>query len=364
MTSAPDPLAEALDRAANGFEEIPEYQDPLAEALLHLRMDGMFYCRSELTAPWGIDLPPMPDCLWFHVVTRGECILLTSDGRSLPVRTGDVVVLPHGAGHRALDREGSPTPLVFDLPHHYISRHYAILRHGGGGERATIICGVVHLGHPAARLLLDVLPEVIHVDAAIGRRQWEWLPALLSLMATEAQTARPGGETVITRLSDILVVQAIRSWIETDPAAQTGWLRAMRDPLIGHAITRIHREPGRDWTVATLAGEVGMSRSGLSARFTELVGQSPKHYITKWRMHLAEDLLRDPNTSIAEVAQTLGYRSEAAFSRAFKRETGLAPSRARGPAPDLLALAEEVAAGVTASDAPAHAGLPSILAEG
>lgn len=345
MTISPDPVADAMDAiAASGLDGVPDHEDPLAEALLHLRMDGMFYCRSELTAPWGIDLPPMPDCLWFHVVTRGECILQTVDGRSHKVRAGDVVVLPHGAGHRAVDQEGAATPLVFELPHHYVSRHYAILRHGGGGEPATIICGVVHLGHPAARLLLDVLPELIHVDAAVGRRQWEWLPALLSLMATEAQTARPGGETVITRLSDILVVQAIRSWIETDPAAENGWLRAMRDPLIGRAIAQIHRDPGRDWTVAALAGEVGMSRSNLSARFTELVGQSPKQYITRWRMHLAEDLLRDPAVSIATVAETFGYQSEAAFSRAFKRETGVSPSRARGQQPDLMAMAEQVAA--------------------
>jgi AraC-like DNA-binding protein len=346
VNRVPDAVADAIDavaEAASGIDDVPDYQDPLAEALLHLRMDGMFYCRSELTAPWGLDLPPMPDCLWFHVVTNGECRLRTGDGVVRTIRAGDVVVLPHGAGHQAVDEDGAPTPMVLDLPHHYVSRHYAVLRHGGGGTPATIICGVVHLGHPAARLLLDVLPEVIHVDAAIGRAQWEWLPALLSLMATEAQTARPGGETVITRLSDILVVQAIRSWIETDPEAQTGWLRAMRDPLIGRAIALVHRDPGRDWTVAALAGEVGMSRSSLSARFTELVGQSPKQYVTRWRMHLAEDLLGDPANSIAEVAATLGYHSEAAFSRAFKRETGVAPSQARNRQSDVIALAQDLA---------------------
>ena len=212
-----------------------------------------------------------------------------------------------------------------------------MLTYGGGGEPCRLVCGVVHLGHPAARMLLDALPEVIHVDAAYGRANWPWLPSLLSLVADEATTMRPGGETVITRLSDILVVQAIRAWLETEPQAQTGWLQAMRDPVVGRAIGLVHDDPARSWTVTSLAREVGASRSGLSARFTELVDMSPKQYITRWRMQLAEDLLRDRGKSVFDIALALGYQSEAAFSRAFKRETGIPPSRARcrtGP-PDL-----------------------------
>lgn len=330
--------------AAVGIDSVPDHADPLAEALHYLRMDGMFYCRSELSAPWGIDLPPMPDCLWFHVVTHGECTLVDADDNAHLLRQGDIAVLPHGGGHQAFDHPASPTPLVFDLPHHYISRHYAILRHGDGGKPCTVICGVVHLGHPAARMLLAVLPEIIHVDAAMGRAQWEWLPSMLALMATEAETAQPGGETVITRLCDILVIQAIRSWIEHDPAAEDGWIRALRDPVIGRAITLVHRDPARPWTVASLATEVGMSRSNLSAKFTELVGVSPKQYITRWRMQMAESALRDTDQSIAELAASLGYQSEAAFSRAFKRETGSAPSHIRSR-PDLMELAQEYALG-------------------
>lgn len=320
------------------LDGMPDQNDPLAEALQHLRMDGMFYCRSELTAPWGLELPPMPSCLWFHVVLDGTCTITTSGGESRRVGTGDIVVLPHGSGHVAADEPTSPTPLVFDLPHDYVSRQYAVLHHGDGGASCQVICGVVHLGHPAARLLLTVLPEVMHVDAATGRRQWEWLPSILTLMAAEAQTMRPGGETVITRLSDILVIQAIRAWIETSPEAQTGWLEALRHPQIGQAISLVHREPAKDWSVATLARAVGMSRSNLSARFTELVGMSPKQYITSWRMRLAEDLLKDPDLSLAAIATATGYQSEAAFSRAFKRETGVAPSRARTPV-DMMSVA-------------------------
>lgn len=327
--SALDVASQALGGAPLALDGLPERNDPLAEALQHLRMDGMFYCHSELTAPWGLDLPPMPDCLWFHVVMDGTCVITTSTGTSVQLATGDLLVLPHGAGHSAADHPTSPTPLVFDLPHEYISRQYAVLRHGDGGAPCSIICGVVHLGHPAARLLMTVLPELMHIDAATGRRQWEWLPSILTLMTAEAQTTRPGGETVITRLSDILVIQAIRAWIETSPEAQTGWLQALRHPQIGQAISLIHRDPASDWTVARLANEVGMSRSNLSARFTELVGMSPKHYITRWRIRLAEDLLTNPDLSLAQIAVEVGYQSEAAFSRAFKRETGAAPSQAR-----------------------------------
>lgn len=350
MTPEPasDPVADRLEQVTpTGIDSVPEHDDPLAEALHHLRMDGMFYCRSELTAPWGLKLPSMPECLWFHVVTRGEFVLIDSNDEVHRVRAGEVLVLPHGTEHRAGDTADRAMPIVFDLPHHYVSRHYAVLRHGGddgndpgpeapeaidresGSGSATVICGVVHLGHPVARMLLAALPEIIRVETEPSTGQWDWLPNLLALMAVEAQQPGLGGETIITRLSDVLIIHTIRSWIETNQADQTGWLRALGDPLIGRAIALVHRDPARDWTVATLAAEVGMSRSSLSARFSELVGRSPKQYITDWRMQVAQDLLREPEHSLAEIAVALGYRSEAAFSRAFKRETGLAPSRAR-----------------------------------
>jgi AraC-like DNA-binding protein len=323
-------------------DELVPVDDALGEALHFLRMDGMFYCRSELTAPWGIDLPPMPGCLWFHVVTEGSLLLVDSTGACHQVHEGDVVVLPHGAGHRAFDSHGSPTPVVFDLPHDYISHQYAVLRHGEGGTPANLICGVVELGHPSARSLLEMLPEIIHIRAAETEARWAWLPAMLEMMADETRSARPGGETVVTRLCDVFVIQTIRWWIERDPAAQSGWIGAMRDPAIGRAIALIHNEPATEWSVASLAAAVGMSRSAFSARFSDLVGQSPKHYVTRWRMQVGEDLLRREKLTIAAVAARLGYHSEAAFSRAFKRETGVAPSRARHR-PDLIEMAQQSA---------------------
>ncbi len=323
----PDPST-LTDPLGDGPPEIPGIVDPLAEALQFLRMDGMFYCPSELTSPWGIEMPHLPDSIWFHVVTSGSLTLADRTGAEHTCRQGDVVVLPHGAGHRAFDHPDAPTPVVFDLPHEYISRQYAILRHGGGGEATNVICGVVQFGHPVARALVELLPEIIRIDPST-QTEWQWLPSILSMMAAETRRIRPGGEAVVTRLCDILVIQAIRSWIENDPAAMTGWLGALRDPAIGKAIAMIHREPERDWSVASLAAEVAMSRSAFSARFSELVGQSAMQYVTGWRMNLAVDMLREDRMTIAAVAVKLGYQSEAAFSRAFKRVTGQSPSAAR-----------------------------------
>ena len=153
--------------------------------------------------------------------------------------------------------------------------------------------------------------------------------ATLDLMAEETQRVLPGSEAVVSRLCDIVVIQAIRTWIERDPAAQTGWLGALRDQQIGTAIARIHSDPGHDWTVAALATEVAMSRSAFAARFTDLVGEPVMRYVTRWRMHTALDLLRGDDVTVAAVASQVGYESEAAFSRSFKRIMGTTPHAAR-----------------------------------
>ena len=187
-----------------------------------------------------------------------------------------------------------------------------------------VVCGVVRFDHPAADRLVKLLPKVIAVDAW-SSPEVEWIQSTLRLMAIEARERRPGGETVITRLADILVIQAIRSWIASDPAAQTGWLGALQDKQIGHAIALVHREPARPWTIESLANEVAMSRSAFAARFTEQVGEPVMHYVARWRMHVALTWLKEEGTAVSEMASRLGYESEAAFSRAFKRFLGFSP---------------------------------------
>jgi AraC-like DNA-binding protein len=242
---------------------------------------------------------------------------------------GDLALVPHGEGHRLLSEPGTPPARLPDLHHEQVSERYAVLHYGGGGEASSLICGVVRFDHPAASYLSAALPKLILLKAE-GAGRMDWLQNTLSFMAEEARELRPGGETVITRLADILVIQAIRSWIAQDPAAQGGWLGALRDRRIGRAIACLHREPERGWTVAALAQEAAMSRSAFAARFAELVGESPMHYVARWRMHVALSWLREPQgRSLGQMAEQLGYQSEAAFHRAFKRVIGRSPGSAR-----------------------------------
>ena len=298
-------------------------QDPLGEALHSLRMSGAFYCRSEFTEPWGLTLPPLPGYLWFHVVTSGR-VSVDLGGELTTLDSGDVALVTQGAGHRLCSDFGAPAPGILELPRDEISERYEVLHHGGGGALTRMMCGAVRFDHPAASNLVALLPEIIYLDAA-STPDLIWMQSTLSLMAAETKQMRPGGEAVITRRADVLIIQAIRWWMESDPRAQSGWLGALRDNQIGRALSLIHGDPARSWTVATLADELAMSRSAFAARFTELVGEPVMRYVTRWRMRVAVNALRDDGATVAELADRLGYRSEAAFARAFKRVTGVAP---------------------------------------
>ena len=264
----------------------------------------------------------------FHVVTAGRCRLEVDGAAPCELRPGDLALVPHGEGHRLLSAEGVPAARLFDLPRELVSDRYEILRHGGGGAATTVICGVVRFDHPAARHLIEVLPKVIGVDVW-SAPEGDWIQSTLRFMAAEAREMRAGGDTVITRLADILVIQAIRTWIAREPSARTGWLGALRDAQIGRAIALVHRDPGRAWTLASLSSAVGMSRSAFAARFTQLVGEPAMHYTARAKMHAALAWLKEDRAPLGELAARLGYESEAAFSRAFKRVVGMSPGAAR-----------------------------------
>lgn len=299
---------------------------PVFEAV---RMSGIFYCPSHLTEPWGLELPPMPRCVWFHVVTEGTCTIAVDD-EEVAVRAGDVVVIPHGHGHVAWGRERTATRPVLDLPHEELSETYGRLNHGGGGAATTLVCGGIRFEHAATQHLVDALPPIVHVRGALFGRAG-WLRPTLDLLADEIRDPRAGNDAIVSRLCDIVVIQAIRSWIEHDPDARGGWLGALRDPHIGAALASIHADPGQDWTVADLAERACMSRSSFAARFSDLVGEPPMAYVTRWRMHRAAALLERGEHTVAAVGRAVGYDSEAAFSRAFKRTMGTPPSgRASG----------------------------------
>jgi AraC-like DNA-binding protein len=303
--------------------------DPLGETLHLLRMTGLFYCLTQATAPWALEMPAFADCLSFHVVTAGGCWLGVDGAEALYLRAGELALVPHGRGHRLWSQPGvTPAGRVDQLPQQLISEHYSILRHGGGGAPSTLVCGIISFADPAAKQLIRLLPPVIHTDGATAPSK-TWISDTLRLMAAEVGQLRPGGEAVTTRLADILVIQAIRAWIEADPAAQTGWLGALQDPHIGRAIVAVHRHPGHPWTVASLANAAAMSRSAFAARFTQLVGEPAVQYLTRWRMHVALARLQQGPATIRELATQFGYGSEAAFSHAFKRVIGVSPGAVR-----------------------------------
>jgi len=273
-------------------------------------------------------LPPFRDCMTFHVVTSGQVHLEIEGQEAGLLRKGELVLVPHGEGHDLRGETKIPAPDLFAVQRQLISEKYEQIRMGGGGTRATLMCGVVRFDHPAARQLVAMLPKLIKVEAR-GTAEAKWLQSTIRFMTSEASTLQAGGETIITRLADVLVIQAIRSWIAQDASARTGWFGALRDPQIGRALTKLHQEPTRRWTLAKLATEAGMSRSAFAARFKALVGESAVRYAARLKMQDAFVALRDGDASIGEMAARFDYDSEAAFSRAFKRLMGASPGSVR-----------------------------------
>ncbi|MEM7600336.1 MAG: AraC family transcriptional regulator [Verrucomicrobiota bacterium] len=312
---------------ANSTEEAFRSVDPLGEALHALRLSGTFFCRSEMSAPWGIDLPPMPDSLMFHIMTEGSGWITFANGERIQMETGDFALVPQGRGHAIVDAPETHAINLFDYDRPLLSPRYELLKIDGDGEQASLICGVGSVKDPAARRMVSLLPKIIPMRAATPGN--EWLRGSVKIMMEEARSLGPGGDAVITRFSDILVVQSIRHWLNTDPNAQTGWLGALQDPQVGRALALIHRDPTHPWTVEALAGAVGVSRSGLAARFADLVGETPMTYLRQWRFEVARNWLRDTDQTLAEIGEQLGYESEASFSRAFKKATGKTPGSVR-----------------------------------
>ena len=305
--------------------------DPLGEALQFLRMDRTVYAQCDLSAPWAIRLPPLDWMLMFHVVVDGACWLDVDGSDPVHLQSGDLVIVPHGDGHTIASRPGGTARNLFDIPRKEQGERYEAISFGGGGAASRLICGAVQYDNPASSYLIRQLPRYIRMDSTEPAYAG-WIGSTLQVMAIEARDRRPGSETVVARLADILLIQAIRGWIEQEPEAQAGWLGAIQHRQIGQALTLIHRSPSKSWTVVDLATEVSMSRSAFAARFADLVGEPPISYLTRWRMYLARIDLQSGDTSLAEIAERSGYRSEAAFSRAFTRVIGESPGKWRSTA--------------------------------
>jgi AraC-like DNA-binding protein len=309
--------------------------DVVSDVLRAIRLSGIVTFHTELTAPWGLAVPPAAmlapvfgletrRLIPFHAVAKGSCVSLL-DG---PARLdeGDVVMYPQGDAHvLASDAAVTPTPVGPILPP-ITADQLAVVRHGGGGALTRLVCGFVHCDEAVFNPLSAGLPKVLcgrGGGTGVGATP---LHGLLQLALSEAAAPRAGTTTLLTRLTELMFVEVLRNFMESLPSEQTGWFAGLRDPFVGRALQRLHAEPARDWTVDDLGRAVGLSRSALVDRFHGLLGQPPMAYLTQWRIQLATQMLRDSHASVATIAEQVGYGSEAAFSRAFRRMVGKPPA--------------------------------------
>jgi hypothetical protein len=232
--------------------------EALAAVLQDVRVEGSFYARSDLGAPWGLAFSAQ-DGACFHVVAAGACWLCSGDGNVL-LQVGDLALLPRGRDHRLGDTPESPATPLAALPSERIGPQAVTLRYGGAGQRALLICGAVRFAGPVAHPLLALLPDILVLRGAQAPGD-AWLSTTLALLGAEAQAPRPGSPAVLTRLVDILVIQTLRAWLDREADHTAGWLGALRDPEIGRALALIHRRAEEPWTVASLAAAVHLSRS-------------------------------------------------------------------------------------------------------
>ena len=307
--------------------ELPPSTDPLGEVLQLLQLSGVLYCSAELSDPWGIEIPHLPGVMNVEVVTSGHCWLEVDGEAPLFLPEGSLVLIPRGRRHRLRGNPADRVTALEAIPIERIGERFEIMRFGGGGRPTEITYYGVRFDPYLADRLIRLLPEILHLRTHVD--DGSWLQSTIRFIAREAGERLPGSETVITRLADILVIQAIRTWIESVREETHGWIAALHDDRIGAAMSLMHRHPERNWRVASLAREVGMSRSGFSARFSELLGEPVLHYLTGLRMQLAHRELRETGDTLARIAERVGYQSEPAFNRAFKRVVGVPPGAIR-----------------------------------
>ena len=319
-------VSSATPRSGGFRPPDPLALDVLSDALGFLRLRGEVLCWSDLSTPWGLGFDP-DDALFFHIVEHGQCLVHVAGTGWTQVSSGDLVFLPAARGHVLASSETSRVVPVMSLVAAEV-RLPGRLRHGGGGARTRVLCGRFRFDGRLAAGLLDGFPTVLAVRGSGGRAP-EWLRLITGLLAAEGRNEAPGRSAALSHLVDLLFVLAVRHWLSTETDRPPGWVSALRDPRIAVALSKIHSAPAEPWSVASLSRAAGMSRSSFADRFVALLGEPPNRYLTRWRVLLATRLLRSPGTSTAEVAARVGYESEAAFARAFRRVLGITPGAFR-----------------------------------
>jgi AraC-like DNA-binding protein len=316
--------------------------DALSETLRIVQLVGAIFINARFTAPWCYRSPsaaaaaPLLEpgaerLVIFHLITDGECYVEMETAPALKLTAGDVVVFPSGDAHRMTSEPGLP-PAQGARLETVLARRPRRLTYGGGGPATRVVCGYLACEMRLARILLAGLPPVFKVNVR-GSSAGEWLEASVSYALNEARSPRPGGAGVLAKLAEVLFIEVLRLHMQEQREGVTGWLAAVRDRVVGVALASLHKHPARNWTLEDLARASGASRSVLAERFQQLVGSSPMQYLTQWRMLLASNLLRRSNASLASIAEAVGYQTDTAFSRAFRREFGAPPAAWRRARP-------------------------------
>jgi AraC-like DNA-binding protein len=313
--------------------------DVLSEVLKVVKLQGAMFYNGEFSSPWSLCSPASrtvaqylaPDAehvIIYHLLTEGHASARLLDGDRIALDAGDLVIFPHGDPHVI---ENGPATKTVDLVKELariVAQGLKLARLGGGGEVTKFICGFMACDPRLSQVFLNGLPPVFKVSIrnnASGR----WLENSIRFSVDEADASRAGGEAVLAKLSEVLFVETLRAYITDLPADQTGWLASARDAEVGKTLALMHRNPAHAWTIASLAKEAGVSRSVLAERFRRYLNESPMAYLTRWRLQLGAQLLTSTSYSVAQIASEVGYESEAAFNRAFKREFSLPPARFR-----------------------------------
>lgn len=307
-----------------------EPMDCLSDALNRVRFKSYIHCNSEFTAPWGLRMPGFAGHAAFLVMLRGGCVVSFDDtNETYSLAAGEIMLLPRGSGAIIRDSPSSAVADFMEVKSGPPPRG-EVWKYGGGGALTSILMGCfefdMHLKNP----LIESLPGVIYLKA--DQLQTEpWFETTLRFLASETASNRPGSDILIGRLTDMFFIQIVRAFmmLHKDCTETTGWLKGLSDPQIGSALRLIHEQPAAPWTVASLAREVGLSRTTFAVKFSSLMKETPMDYLTRWRMQEAVTLMEKGEESIPAIATAIGYTSEAAFAKAFKREVGEAPGAFR-----------------------------------
>jgi AraC-like DNA-binding protein len=313
--------------------------DVLSEVLKVVKLQGALFFNAEFSAPWCVSAPRAAalarylspgagHIILYHFLTEGKAFARLGDGRVEQLAAGDVVIFPHGDSHRL--GNGSPERPVDALETfaRNVSEGLKVVRFGGGGEITRFVCGLLACDRRLSDVFLNGLPQMVKVNVA-SDSSGRWLEHSIRFSVDGVDGSNAGSGLVIAKLSEVLFVETLRRYINGLSPDQTGWLAGVRDPVVGHALALLHKEPAYQWTVENLARRVGLSRTRLAERFRHFLGESPMAYLAQWRLKLGAEILQSTEDSVAEVAAAVGYGSEAAFNRAFKRGFDCPPAQFR-----------------------------------